>query len=111
MNLKNPRYITLEIQVLAWDKHNNVAECKPVGQWDHNTPPLDNWMTNGKIEIKKTQNKTKKPPKTNKKTCTMLQTITLQNVSNHLTYQAVFHEDLLVNLLGVVILSINQDFH
>jgi hypothetical protein len=58
--------------------------------------PLDNWMTNGKIEIKKTT------PKTNKKTCTMFQTITLQNVSNHLTYQAVFHEDLLVNLLGVV---------
>jgi hypothetical protein len=68
MNLKNPRYITLEIQVLDWDKHNNVAECKPVGQWDHNTPPLDNWMTNGKIEIKKKhKTKQKNPQKPTKK--------------------------------------------
>ena len=67
MNLKNPRYITLEIQVLAWDKHNNVAECKPVGQWDHNTPPLDYWMTDGKIEIKKNTKQNKKNPKNQQK--------------------------------------------
>jgi hypothetical protein len=25
LNNKSPRHITLEIQVLAWDSHNNVA--------------------------------------------------------------------------------------
>jgi hypothetical protein len=38
-----------------------------VGQWDHNTPPLDNWMTNGKIEIKKNTKQNKKNPKNQQK--------------------------------------------
>ena len=38
LKAKRPRHVTLEIQVLGWDRHKNVA-----GKYS----PLDNWVSNG----------------------------------------------------------------
>ena len=46
-----PQHIMLEIQVLAWDKHNNVAG---LNQLMGSLPsPHDNWISNRKIYINK----------------------------------------------------------
>ena len=47
---KKQRHITLEIQVLAWDRYSNVAELNKLMA---STPNLDNWISNSKtIEFK-----------------------------------------------------------
>jgi hypothetical protein len=41
----------LEIQVLAWDRHRNVAELNLV--MGKQPSPFDNWISNGKTYINK----------------------------------------------------------
>jgi hypothetical protein len=41
--IKRPRHMTLEIQVLVWDRHENVE-----GLMGSQILLLDNWISNGK---------------------------------------------------------------
>ena len=49
----------MEIQVLAWDRHTDVAGFNRL--IDSNIPPFDNWISNNNTDIKK-----------NDKNCTVL---------------------------------------
>ena len=46
-----PQYVTLEILVLAWDRHKNVAELNRL-IWSQ-LSPLDNWTSSGNTYLNK----------------------------------------------------------
>ena len=48
---KRPRYMTLEIQVLAWDRHNNVVGL--ILLMSSQLSPFDNWISKGKTYTQK----------------------------------------------------------
>jgi hypothetical protein len=49
--MKRPRHMTLEIQILAWNKHNNVTGLSRLMEYQPYS--LDNWISNGKTYINK----------------------------------------------------------
>ena len=54
LNIKKTRHMMLEIQVLAWDRHRNVAGLKQIQKFHFH---LDKWVSNGNTHIiKRNQN-------------------------------------------------------
>jgi len=48
---KRPRHMTLEIQILVWNKHNNVTGLSRLMEYQPYS--LDNWISNDKTYINK----------------------------------------------------------
>jgi hypothetical protein len=51
LNTKRPRQMTLEINVLVWNRHKNVAGLNRLIR--SQPSPLDNWVSNGNTYINK----------------------------------------------------------
>ena len=51
LNIKRQGHILLEIQILSWDRQNNVAGFYQL--MGPQPPPLDNWVSNGNTDVNK----------------------------------------------------------